>query len=732
MPHGGGCDVRRMTVPTAAALDDAQRLDALVQAMERRFSGDDIEPLRRARSIFEEARAAPEDAAPRRRAIEAAELLAELQLDPPAVAAALLLDPLVDAAVAQRGRDAIAADVSREVLTLCDGVRRLQGIRWDHLEDEAAESLRKMFLAMASDVRVVLIALVERVQDMRGLDDQRDEARQRMARETMEIYAPLANRLGIWQLKWELEDLAFRQIDPALYREIKRLLAEKRVARTEAIDSVLGGLRRMLEDAGIEGEVSGRPKHIYSIYKKMQRKGVSFEQIYDVSAVRIIVEEVADCYAALGLVHGTWTPISGEFDDYIAKPKENFYRSLHTAVVGPDGRPLEIQIRTREMHEFNEFGVAAHWRYKEAKRADRRFDDKIDWLRQLMQWQKDVTDPRDLAEELKSDVFGDQVFVFTPTGDVIDLPRGSTPLDFAYRVHTQVGHRCRGAKVQGQIVPLDTPLRTGDRVEILTSKTGRPSRDWLNPAMVRTQSARQKIRQWFRAQERDQAIAQGRDAVERELERLGLDGKKVDDVALLYPRYEHLDDFLAAVGFGDISGQSVASRVLELETPSKPVLPSQAPAPTRPREARGVSMAGVDDVLSQPARCCNPVPGDEVVGFITRGRGLMIHRADCPNVRSHPEPDRLMPLHWGASSTTTYPVAIRVLAHDRPGLLRDIADLVSAEGVNMSKSAAGGADRDGIAVFDATLQIRQNDQLVRILNKLERLPDVLSARRVTG
>ena len=717
-----------MPVAMPSPPDDRTRLDTLVQGLECRFPADDLEPLRRARSIFEQV---ADDNGRQRRAVEAAEMLAELQLDPPAIAASLLFDRIVDPGLTNRARDALATNVGREVVSLCDGVRRLQEIRWDHLEDEAAESLRKMFLAMASDVRVVLIALVERVQDMRGLDERDEVERRRMARETMEIYAPLANRLGIWQLKWELEDLAFRQMDPALYREIKRLLAEKRVARTQAIDAVMSGLKRMLADAGIEGEVSGRPKHIYSIYKKMQRKGVSFEQIYDVSAVRIIVEQVADCYAALGLVHGTWTPISGEFDDYIAKPKENFYRSLHTAVVGPDGRPLEIQIRTREMHEFNEFGVAAHWRYKEAKRADRRFDDKIDWLRQLMQWQKDVTDPRDLAEELKSDVFGDQVFVFTPTGDVIDLPQGSTPLDFAYRIHTQVGHRCRGAKVQGSIVPLDTPLRTGDRVEIITAKAGTPSRDWLNPAMVRTQSARQKIRQWFRAQERDQAIAQGREAVERELKRLGLDGKKVDDVALLYPRFDQLDDFLAAVGFGDISGQSVASRVLELETPVKAEPPAPAPAP-RTKEARGVSIAGVDDVLSQPARCCNPVPGDEVVGFITRGRGLMIHRADCPNVRSHPEPDRLMPLHWGASATTTYPVAIRVLAHDRPGLLRDIADLVSAEGVNMSQSSAGGADRDGIAVFDATLQIRQNEQLVRILTKLERLPDVLSARRVTG
>lgn len=715
-------------MPELPSLEDArERTNRIVHGMERRFADPDLEPVRRAVALVEEHYEAGE--ARLRRALETAALLADLRLDPPAVAAALVFD-LTDGKTvpAVRLRDALGSDV----LALCDGVRRLQQIRWDHLEDEAAESLRKMFLAMASDVRVVLIALVERRYEMRVLDELRPEERRRLARETMEVYAPLANRLGIWQLKWELEDLAFRELEPELYREIKRLLADKRAARTSAIDGVIGLLQKMLDESGIEAEVTGRPKHIYSIYKKMQRKGVSFEQIYDVSAVRIIVQELADCYAALGLVHGMWTPISGEFDDYIAKPKENYYRSLHTAVVGPDGRPLEIQIRTREMHEFNEFGVAAHWRYKESKKADRRFDEKIDWLRSLMQWKRDVTDPRDLAEELKTDVFGDQVFVFTPTGDVVDLPRGSTPIDFAYRIHTEVGHRCRGAKVGGQIVPLDHPLQTGDRVEIITAKTGAPSRDWLNPSMVRTQGARQKIRQYFRSQERDQAVAQGRELVERELKRLGLDAKKVEDVVELYPRYASVEEFLAAVGFGDISGQSVASRMLELERPASPELPPSGPEPARSHEATGVSMAGVDDVLSQPARCCNPVPGDEVVGFITRGRGLTIHRADCPNVRSHPEPDRFMPLHWGASASQSYPVAIRVLAHDRPGLLRDIAELVALEGVNMTRSSTGGGDRDDLTVFDATLQIRQSEQLVRILTRLERLPDVISARRVSG
>ena len=544
----------------------------------------------------------------------------------------------------------------------------------------------------------------------------------------MEVYAPLANRLGIWQLKWELEDLAFRALEPDTYREIKRLLAEKRTARTRAIDDVISLLQTKMREAEVPARVVGRPKHIYSIYKKMQRKRVGFEQIYDVSAVRIIVQEVAQCYAALGLVHAAWTPIDGEFDDYIAKPKENFYRSLHTAVFGPDGKPLEVQIRTEEMHEYNESGVAAHWRYKEAKKADRRFDEKIDWVRQLMEWQRDVTDPREVAKSLKTDIFADQVYVFTPTGDVIDLPQGATPIDFAYRIHTAVGHSCRGAKVNGHIVPLHTALHTGDRVEIITRKGG-PSRDWLNPheGLVRTAGARQKIRQYFRAQQRDDSIAQGREMVERELKRVGVETVSLEDVAATYTKYNKVDDFLAALGYGDMSVKGVGARALELERPreDEPIVPAKAPT----KQARpSVSVAGVDDVMSRPARCCAPVPGDEVLGFITRGRGIVIHRADCPNVKNHPEPERWMELTWGTAPGETYPVEVQIIATDRKGLLRDIADLVALEGINMTSTHAR-ESQDDTCIVETTVQIRTNDQLVRLLTKLARLKGVTTAHR---
>jgi guanosine-3',5'-bis(diphosphate) 3'-pyrophosphohydrolase len=460
----------------------------------------------------------------------------------------------------------------------------------------------------------------------------------------------------------------------------------------------------------------------------MKRKKVGFEQIYDVNAVRIVVKEVAQCYAALGLVHASWTPIDGEFDDYIAKPKENFYRSLHTAVFGPDGKPLEVQIRTREMHEYNESGVAAHWRYKEAKKADRRFDDKIDWVRQLMQWQRDVTDPHEMARSLKTDIFADQVYVFTPTGDVVDLPQGATPIDFAYRIHTNVGHACRGAKVNGQIVPLHTHLQNGDRVEIITGKGG-PSRDWLNPheALVRTASAKQKIRQYFRAQRRDEAIAMAREMVDRELKRVGVD-VPIDQIAAMYPKYGKLDDFLAAIGYGDVSVKGVGARALELDSQRAPP-PPPTPAPAPKRGATSVSVAGVDDVLSRPARCCAPVPGDDVIGYITRGRGIIIHRSDCPNVKGHPEPERWMGLEWGVSPGETYPVEIQIVAHDRKGLLRDIADLVATESINMASTTA--RQNDDVCIVETTLHVRTHEQLVRVLTKLARLKDVTTARRVS-
>jgi len=662
------------------------------------------------------------------RATDVATLLLDLRLDAPTITAGLLLGHPGDPGPFEER-------FGTEVVGLLEGVQRLEQIEWDHLEREAAENLRKMFLAMASDVRVVLIALADRVHLMRTMGDQTAAHCDKLANDTMEVFAPLANRLGIWQVKWELEDLAFRQLEPKTYREIGKLLAEKRAERRAAIDEVMRVLERELARADIPAQIMGRPKHIYSIYKKMHRKGLGFEEIYDVSAVRVLVEELGQCYAVLGLVHGLWSPIRGEFDDYIAKPKSNFYRSLHTAVVGPGGRNLEVQIRTQHMHEQSEYGIAAHWRYKEGNRANRRFDEKINWLRQLMEWQKEVTDPADLAASLKSDVFGEQVFVFTPTGEVIDLPQGATPIDFAYRIHTQVGHRCRGAKVGGQIVTLDTELQTGDRVEIITAKNAKPSRDWLNPHLgyVKSAGARAKIRQHFRAQARDTSIGQGRDLVDRELRRLGVEAG-YDRVAQLCG-HDDTTEFLARLGFGDVSTQHVASRLLEAERERKketePPPAAKPSAPKRPASPTGVSIGGVDDVMSSPAKCCHPVPGDPVIGYVARGRGLIIHRRDCPNLRNHPEPERLMDLEWGSKLDERYPVKIQVLASDRAGLLRDIADVVSREGVNMRSASADGSE-GGHASLTATLEIRGSDQLLRVLSRLEQLPYVHSVRRVTG
>ncbi|MCB9568192.1 MAG: bifunctional (p)ppGpp synthetase/guanosine-3',5'-bis(diphosphate) 3'-pyrophosphohydrolase [Myxococcales bacterium] len=701
------------------------------------FDGDGGELLSRARGLAE-----PRDPPAFAAALPAAQVLADLRLDPPAVAAACVVQAVEDGALPL---DEVREVLGEEVAALVDGVRRLALIRWDRLDSGAVESLRKMFLAIAADVRVVLVALALRLRDMRELRDVATDERRRIARETLEIYAPLANRLGIFSLKWELEDLCLRELEPEIYREISRGLQATRDHRSRLIDEAIATITRRLDEASIPAKINGRPKHIYSIYKKMQRKRVGLDEIYDASAVRVLVDRVADCYAVLGLVHSLWTPIAGEFDDYIAKPKGNGYQSLHTAVIGPGGKALEIQIRTHEMHHLGEYGVAAHWRYKENRRANRIADEKFNWLRQLMEWQKDVTDPRDFVESLKTDIFQDQVYVFTPQGDVIDLPVGATPVDFAYRVHTSVGHRCRGALVNGSIVPLEHKLQTGDRVEILTHRKPQPSRDWLSPqsGYVQSGSTRQKIRQWFRQQGRDDAIVQGRDLLERELRRVGLDRWKPEEIAELL-ELRSAEDMLASIGFGDTTSQTIAAKILDMEreqarqqraaeeeaaliTPE----PTKRSAPKRAKAAAGVSIAGIGDILSQPARCCTPVPGDPVIGYISRGRGVVIHRSDCPNIVSSPEPERLIEIDWGHERGQTYPVTIAVLGADRPGLMRDVLDVVSDYGVNLSQASVSTNKKDRSAQVTAVLEVQNNDQVVRILNKIERIADVVRAYRTT-
>jgi GTP pyrophosphokinase len=666
-----------------------------------------------------------------------AQMLADLRLDTATLAAALLHDTLEDTPVTY---EELEAEFGSEIARLVDGVTKLGQI--DQLsgmsernikEDAKAESLRKMFLAMVDDVRVVLIKLADRLHNMRTLSSLPEHKRRRIARETLEIFAPLANRLGIWQIKWELEDLALRHLEPETYKEIATLIDERRPDRERYINKIVQQVQEELDKAGIGAEVTGRPKHIYSIYRKMHRKSVDFDQIYDVRAVRVLVETVRDCYAALGVIHNIWRPIPGEFDDYIATPKDNMYRSLHTAVVGPEGKPLEVQIRTYEMHYTAELGIAAHWRYKEGHKQDPVFDNKIAWLRQLMEWRQEVTDAHEFIDSLKTDVFQDRVYSFTPRGDILDLPSGSTPIDFAYHIHTEVGHRCRGAKVNGRLVGLDYQLRNGDQVEILTAKRGGPSRDWLNPHLgyIKTSRARSKIRQWFKRQNREENIVQGREVLERELKRLGLEETSYEQVAK-HLGYERIDDLLAAIGAGDINPHQIAGRVLQLTQPEEEVL-EVAPghiAPTTP--ATGVRVLGVGDLLTNLARCCNPLTGDEIVGYITRGRGVTIHRRDCPNILRTKDRERLIAVDWGREVAETHPVNVRVEAYDRQGLLRDIAGVVADESINLSAANVVTRKKDNMATMMVTLEIADIDQLSRVLARIERLPNVVEARRQTG
>ncbi len=665
-----------------------------------------------------------------------AKILADLNLDPAVIAAGLLHDVVEDTGFTIED---IQREFGEEIARLVDGVTKLQQIdqlsQMDQrpLSDLNSESLRKIFLAMVDDVRVVLIKLADRLHNMRTLGALPEERRQRIARETLDVFAPLANRLGIWQMKWELEDLGFRHLDPVRYKEIARLIADRRAEREAHIEHIVTTLKGKLAEAGIQAEVSGRPKHIYSIYKKMARKGVTFEQIYDVRAVRVIVADIPTCYQVLGIVHGLWRPIPGEFDDYIATPKDNMYRSLHTAVVADDGKTLEVQIRTYEMHQTAEYGIAAHWRYKEGGKRDLEYENKIAWLRSLLDWRQDVADAGDFVESLKTDVFQDRVYVFTPKGDIIDLPAGATPIDFAYHVHTEVGDRCRGAKVNGRLVNLDYQLKTGDQVEIITAKRGGPSRDWLNPHLgyVKTQRARSKIRQWFKRQDRDKNIAQGRDFLERELKRLGVDGLAHERISKLFG-YDKLDDFLAAVGTGDINSQQIAGQIVNLELEQRAAeatVPAEVPAPPPPLTVEGIEVHGTGGLLTHIARCCNPLPGDQIIGYITRGRGVTIHRRDCPNVLLSQERERLIEVAWGPSQQT-YPVQVRIVAYDRGGLLHEISGIVAGEGINMSQVNI--TTSRNIATFYTTMEITGIAQLSRVLAKIERVPNVIEARRQTS
>jgi GTP pyrophosphokinase len=666
-----------------------------------------------------------------------ANILAELRLDTSTLAAALLHDTLEDTDITYKQ---LEAEFGTEIASLVDGVTKLgtidqlSGLSERSLKQDAqAESLRKMFLAMVDDVRVVLIKLADRLHNMRTLGSLPEEKRKRIALETLEIFAPLANRLGIWQMKWELEDLSFRFLEPQRFKEMTSLIDERRPDRERYIGEVVELVKQELEKAGINSEVYGRSKHAYSVFRKMQRKEVEFDQIYDVRAVRIIVKEVRDCYAALGAIHGKWSPIPGEFDDYIATPKDNLYRSLHTAVVGPGGRPLEVQIRTYEMHDTAELGIAAHWRYKESHKADPAFDNKIAWLRQLMEWPQDLADAHEFVDSLKTDVFQEHVYAFTPKGDIFELPYGATPIDFAYYVHTEVGSRCRGAKVNGRLVSLDYQLKNGDMVEILTAKRGGPSLDWLNPHLgyVKTTRARSKIRQWLKRQNREQNIAQGREVLERELKRLGLSDIPFEQIARKF-NLEDVEDVLAAIGAGDINSQQIAGRVLDLVQPIQTAFEMPMPqVRRRPVAPAGVRVRGVGDLMTHLAQCCNPLPGDPILGYVTRGRGFTIHRQDCPNMLRLSDSERLIEVEWGEEATETYPVHVEVEAFDRPGLMRDITSVIAEETINMSAANMHTHPKNHMAKMMLTLQISDVNQLSRVLARIARLPNVVEAVRQT-
>jgi guanosine-3',5'-bis(diphosphate) 3'-pyrophosphohydrolase len=705
----------------------------LLETIRRGDPDANLEPIRRAIAFAIEAHGDQKRASGEpyvTHPISAAQILADLDLDLVAIQAALLHDVPEDT---EYDLPDIEDRFGPEVAQLVDGVTKLSKFSTLTHEQQQAENIRKMFLAMAEDIRVVLIKLADRLHNMRTLAALPVEKQGRIARQTLEIYAPLAERLGIWQVKWELEDLAFKILEPARFRELAKLLDTRRKARESYIERAIDELRPRLEAAAIKSDLQGRPKHIYSIWKKMQRKGAEFGEIYDVYAIRILVDDVRDCYAALGIVHALWRPIPGQFDDYIAVPKNNLYQSLHTAVIALDGKPLEIQIRTHAMHQVSEVGIAAHWRYKEESKADRDYDAKLAWLRQLMDWQRDVSDATEFVEGIKLDIFQDQVFVFTPKGDIKDLPAGATPLDFAYRIHTDVGHRTIGAKVNNRLVPLDYRLKNGDIVEVVTTKASHgPSRDWMN--VVRTSHAREKIRQWFKRQERDENIVQGREALDRELRRLArtstaaVGQERLLEVARQF-NHDSLDDFYAAVGYGAIGAQSVVMR-LGVVDDTQLTLPTVAPAP-QPAKAGGVRVKGVGDLLVRFARCCHPIPGDPIQGFITRGKGVTVHLRTCPTIINEREVSRLIEVEWDAAPTQTYPIAIRVEAYDRTGLLSEITQVVAEAKVNIV-AANVSVNPDHTALVRATLQVASLSQLARVLARLEQLKDVIAVSRDLG
>ena len=678
--------------------------------------------------------------------VAVASILAEMNMDAETIAAGLLHDVVEDSDVTI---DNLRDEFGSPIAKLVDGVTKLKNLPLKNVSpvgdsrrastvNREMEYIRKMLLTMGDDVRVVLVKLADRLHNMRTLGYMPPNKQLAIARETMDIFAPLANRLGIWQMKWELEDLAFRYLNPQAYRSIARSLDERRDEREKYIDRIREKLVKELNASHIKKvTITARPKHIFSIYNKMTNKALPLEQIYDIRGMRVLVNTLAECYLALGIVHNLWRPIPNEFDDYVANPKDNFYRSLHTAVHDDEGKTVEVQIRTWEMHEDAEYGIAAHWRYKEGHQGhDQAFEQRLAFLRRLMEFGPEVNDASQFVDTVKSEVFQDRVYSVTPNGDIIDLPVGATPIDFAYHIHTDIGDRCRGAKINGRLVPLNYKLKMGDQVQILTAKRGGPSMDWLNPDLdyAVTSRARTKIRHWLRKQNREKHIAMGREVLERELKRLGvLDKVTFESVARLLS-YDKLDDFLTAIGAGDVTGPQVTNRVLEderrksAETISEDDLLKPRSKPTGSNAVKGVSIMGAGGLLVNLARCCAPMPGDEIIGYITRGRGVTVHRTDCPNIIAMRDNERLIDVSWGTEEDEQrYIVPVEVVAYDREGLLREISTIIADQKVNITSVEV--STRQHIATLYLQLEIASNQQLTRILAKIEMVSSVVEARR---
>lgn len=670
-------------------------------------------------------------------------ILAELELDEGTIIAGLLHDVIEDT---KYTFEDISREFGEEIAVMVDGVTKLGKFTYETKEERQAENLRKMFLAMAKDIRVILIKLADRLHNMRTLKFMNEKKKKEKAMETLEIYAPIADRLGISKIKWEFEDICLRYIDPEGYYDLVEKVAKKRKEREDYINYVIDELDDELDKLNIEYDIYGRPKHFYSIYKKMQYQHKSFEEIFDLTAIRILVDNVKDCYAVLGVVHTKWKPIPGRFKDYVAMPKPNMYQSLHTTVLGPKGEPFEIQIRTHEMHRVAEYGIAAHWKYKEGKTEDEDIDKKLTWLRQLLEWQRELKDPKEFMESLKIDLFTNQVFVFTPKGDVIDLPVGSTPVDFAYKIHSAVGNKCIGAKVNGRIVPLDHKIRTGNIVDILTSNNSNgPSRDWLK--FVKSTQAKNKIKQWFKKERKEENTQRGKELLEKEVKRQGYPIKellKSDWLNLVMKklRFNNIEDLYAAIGYGGIAFNQVMPKLKELyreehkeKNPNVEIENIQTNVNKKKHKNKtkqGVKVKGIDNILVRFAKCCSPVPGDDIIGYITRGRGVTIHRKDCPNIQNDSNSyDRLIEVEWHVDKKISYSTEIQIVANDRKGLLAEMTSTITESKMHVTAINAR-TTKEKLAIINLTIEISDTQQLSKLMNKFRAFQDVIEVKRVTS